>query len=458
MKAGHSYEDGARDRESLCREESAVVLDAISDGVFTIDQDFKISFFNRAAERITGVNREEALGCSCWEVFRTNICEQNCVLRRTFEQRAPVMDEQVVIVRADGRRIPISVSTGLLLDTNGAIIGGVETFRDITEIVQLRKEVEARFSFEDMISRNHRMHELFAILPEIAESESTVLIEGESGTGKELLARALHNLSPRRTAPLVAVNCGALPDTLLESELFGYEAGAFTDARRRKPGRFAMAEGGSLFLDEIADVSPAMQIRLLRVLQERTYEPLGATSSIQSDVRILAATNKDLEEEMRAGRFRQDLYYRINIIRIVLPPLRERKEDIPLLAAHIIERMSKLRNKHIEQISRDALSAFMRHDWPGNIRELENAIEHAFILCHEEEIQLRHLPRQFIRHGADDSLEGQPATLQEVEEAAIRRALERNDWRRSATAAELGIDASTLWRKMKRLRLTPPAS
>jgi transcriptional regulator with PAS, ATPase and Fis domain len=286
----------------------------------------------------------------------------------------------------------------------------------------------------------------------VAQSESTVLIQGESGTGKELLSRAIHNLSPRAKGPFVALNCGALPDTLLESELFGHVAGAFTDARSTRQGRFAMAEGGTLFLDEIGDISPALQIRLLRVLQERTFEPLGSSKTLQTDVRVITASNKDLTQLVEEGIFRQDLYYRINVVKLSLPRLSDRKEDIPLLADHFITKLNQLRSRSISGLSHGSLSIFMSHEWPGNIRELQNAIEYAFILCREGLIRPEHLP---------DNLRGTELkpniafglTLEDVERQAILEALRRNNWRRMATARELGIDKNTLRRKMIRFDL-----
>jgi len=433
--------------------EIRVILDSIADGVFTVDRDLIVRSFNRAAEEITGVPREEAIGQPCCEVFRAEICEQMCALKQTEQTGQPVVNRPVYIIRADGVEIPISVSATPLKDEHGTIIGGVETFRDLTQVEEFRKQLERSFTFRDMLSQNRRMQELFELLPQIAESESTVLVEGETGTGKELMARALHDLSPRSQGPLVTVNCGALPDALLESELFGYVAGAFTDARRDKAGRFAQADGGTLFLDEIGDISPALQVKLLRVLQEGIYEPLGSVGSATADVRIIAATNRDLEAEVEAGHFRQDLYYRINVICLTVPPLRDRLEDVPLLADHFINRLNHLRGHDIAGLSRDALHAFMRHDWPGNVRELENAIEHAFILCPGGLIEPAHLPEKF--HGA--RMAHPPATtLEEIEARAIREALVRNNWRRNATAEELGVCKSTLWRKIKRFGIEVP--
>jgi transcriptional regulator with PAS, ATPase and Fis domain len=339
----------------------------------------------------------------------------------------------------------------VLRDEGRRVLGGVETFRDLTLVEALRREVEKSFTFEDIISRNQRMQEIFSILPDVALSDSTILIEGDSGTGKELMAKAIHNLSSRRVKPLVIVNCGAIPDTLLESELFGYKAGAFTGATRDKPGRFAQADGGTIFLDEIGDVSPALQVRLLRVLQDKSFQPLGGTQTQTADARVLAATNKDLRAMLQEGEFREDLYYRIQVFKLSLPPLRERKEDIPLLAQHFVDRLNRLKGKDITGLSREALASFMHYDWPGNIRELQNSLEHAFILCHGGLIGLRHLPPPL--RNAGETSDGLPTglTLAEIEARVIRDALGRNEGRKIATAAELGIDKTTLWRKIKRL-------
>lgn len=439
--------------ESLSPEQMKMILQSIADGVFTVDERFIITSFNRGAEKITGVPVEEALGRPCCEVFRAEICEGECALKQTFRTGKPVVNKAVYILRSDGKRVPISVSTSMLKDSQGRLVGGVETFRDLTLVETLRKEVERSFSFEDMLSRNQRMREIFDILPDVAAGGTTILIEGESGTGKELMARAIHNLSHRSNKPLITVNCGAIPDTLLESELFGYKAGAFTDAKRDKPGRFAQADGGTIFLDEIGDVSPALQVRLLRVLQDKTFIPLGATSLVRSDARVLAATNKDLRALVASGDFREDLFYRIQVFKISLPPLRERKEDIPLLAQHFIDRLNTLRGKDISGLSTEALAAFIRHDWPGNVRELENALEHAFILCRGGLIERRHLPEPLRPPEGDDEAFPVGATLADIEARVIRESLARNEGKKLATARELGINKTTLWRKMRRLGL-----
>ncbi|MEE4608435.1 MAG: sigma 54-interacting transcriptional regulator [Desulfobacteraceae bacterium] len=432
------------------------ILDAINEGVFTVDLHRRITGFNRAAERITGVRRTEAMGRHCFEVFRADICETDCAVARTLETGQPVINAAARIFAAGGRRVPIRISTALLRDADGRIIGAVETFQDLTRIEQLQKELEARYSFEDLIGRSPAMQSLFEILPRVAASESTVLISGASGTGKELVARALHNLSPRSKGPFVALNCGALPDTLLESELFGYKAGAFTDARKDKIGRFVAARGGTLFLDEIGDVSAAMQVRLLRVVQERSVEPLGAVHPTPVDVRLVAATNKDLTALVRQDRFREDLYYRIRVVELRLPPLRERREDIPLLVDHFIARLNRLQGKEVTGVSNAVLMRLMEHDYPGNVRELENILEHAFVLCQQGIIDVGHLPPELRPGGPAEAGAAGPMTLKAMERLMIIEALRRHGGNRQQAAAELGIDPSTLYRKIRALNMTAP--
>jgi len=430
------------------------ILNSITDGVFTVDLNWRITSFNRAAEQITGITREEALGRACFEVLRADVCENGCILGRTISTGKPIANVPVYIVRADERRIPISVNTALLKDSKGRLIGGVETFKDLTSVDSLRKELLKQQSFEDIVSKNEEILRIFSILPQIAESYSTVLIEGPSGTGKELFARAIHNNSLNKDGPFVPVNCGALPESLCESELFGYKEGAFTDAKRDKPGRFALAENGTIFLDEIGDISQAVQVRLLRVLEEKIYEPLGGTETVSSNARVIAATHQDLDRLVREGRFRKDLYYRINVLKLSLPPLVERKEDVPLLVSHFIGRFNNLTGRDIVGLSEEAMAAVMLYDWPGNVRELENAIEHAFVLCQEELINLDCLPDRL--HPKDDSiLVPSGLTLKQIERRAIEQALEKNQWKKMATARELGIDKNTLRRKIKRLGIGP---
>ncbi len=435
-----------------------VILDSIADGVFTVDQDFRVTSFNRAASQITGVPPEKAIGSRCSDIFHTNICESGCILRRTVESGEPQVNQAVYAVRPDGVEVPISVSTAVVRDDRGVIIGGAETFRDLTTEVKLRRALVERSRFADIISRNHRMRALFDIMPQIAESPSTVLIEGPSGSGKELFAQAIHELSPRRAGPLVIVNCGALPDTLLESELFGYVAGAFTAARRDKPGRFAQAQGGTIFLDEIGDVSQAMQVRLLRVLQDGVFEPLGATRTIHTDARVLAATNRDMEQLVADGDFRDDLFYRLDVVRMHIPPLCDRREDIPLLVDHFLTLNRTRQGKEILDISHDALGLLMRHDYPGNVRELKNAIEYAFIVCASGTIEVEHLPAELVERYAGVAPRPESSTMAELEAQFLYAALARNGFNRAATARELGVHKTTLWRKMKKLDVQVPTA
>ncbi|MEQ8203230.1 MAG: sigma 54-interacting transcriptional regulator [Smithellaceae bacterium] len=434
-----------------------IILDSIADGVFTVDQNRRITSFNRAAQEITGVSVQEAMGQLCKDVLKADICEKNCCLRATMKTGKPIVNKKINIINAEGKRIPVTISTALLRAKDGTLLGAVETFRDISIEEDLRKVIKAKYSFADIISKNHKILQLFDILPDIAGSTSTVLIEGESGTGKELFARAIHNLSPRKKQPFIAVNCSALPDNLLESELFGYKAGAFTDAKKDKQGRFRLAENGTLFLDEIGDITPAMQAKLLRVLQEKTYEPLGATESIKHNVRIIAATNKDLKELVRQGRFREDLFYRIHVFKISLPPLRERMEDIPLLVEHFINYFNVLQKKNIAGISDEAMSVLMTYAYPGNVRELANLIERAFILCKSGLIEKAHLPESLFS-GAAGSVENRPPSLKEMESACLINALRQNNWNRLKTAQQLGMHKSTLYRKIKSLGLSLPQS
>ena len=444
---------------SVATAHTDAILESISDGVFTVDLDWRITSFNRAAEKITGIKRGEAIGRHCSEVFRSSMCQENCALKRSIETGRPVVGKSCYIITANGERVPISVSTAIMRDSAGKVVGGAETFRDLSEVEALREELAGHYRVGELTSHSPMMQQVFEVLPAIAASSSTVLILGETGTGKELVARAIHSLSPRSQGPFIAVNCGALPDTLLESELFGYKAGAFTGAAHDKPGRFALARGGTILLDEIGETNPALQVRLLRVLQERAFEPLGSTRSETTDARVIVATNKDLAELVRQGVFREDLYYRVNVVRVELPPLRRRKEDIPLIVEQFIARFNRLQGKAIAGVSVEALSLLMAYDWPGNVRELENVIERAFVLCDSGQLGIELLPVELTARVATVPPGAGIRKARELLEAeTIRKALDKAGGNRSAAAKELGIHKTTLFRKLKRLRINPPES
>jgi PAS domain S-box-containing protein len=434
-----------------------IILNSVADGVFTIDGESKISFMNEAAERITGYTRKEALGRNCYDIFRADICLTRCALKETIRTKNQIVNLPITIINREGKEIPISISTAVLKDEKGRIIGGVETFRDLSMIESLRKELSQRYSLEDIIRKNHLIQYIFIILPDIAKSDCTVLIQGASGTGKELFAKAIHHLSSRKEAPLITVNCGAIPETLLESELFGYVKGAFTDAKKDKAGKFALADGGTVFLDEVGDMPFPLQVKLLRVLQEKEFEPLGSTSPIKVDVRIVAATNRDLLTLLQEGKFRDDLYYRLKVVKIELPPLSERRADIPLLVNAFIQKMNARMGKHVMGVSTKAMKFLLEYDYPGNIRELENILEHAFVLCRDDLIRVECLPKEILeipvgRRGAELLVEGE-TPLGRAETTIIENTLKRHEGNRIETAKELGMSRITLWRKMKKFGL-----
>jgi PAS domain S-box-containing protein len=443
----------------IAKRHQDTILNSINEGVFTVELNWRITSFNRAAEKITQVRSIDAIGRPCCEVFHASICENACALKQTLATGEPMVNIAARIVTASGRQVPIRLSTAPLVGGDGTVVGGVETFQDLSQVEQLRKALESRYTFEDIIGRSPAMLKLFQIMPRIAESDSTVLIEGASGTGKELFARAIHNLSYRKNRPFLAVNCAALPDTLLESELFGYKAGAFTGARKEKPGRFALAQGGTLLLDEIGDISPAMQVRLLRVLQEKRIEPLGSVQSVKIDVRVLAATNQNLEKLVSENRFRKDLFYRIRVVQLKLPDLVQRRMDIPILVDHMVARFNRLKDKNIAGVSEEVLLRLMAHDYPGNVRELENIIEHAFALCRSGRIEMRHLPPELCASSIlTTNGFTEAATLKAMERLMIIEALRRRKGNRHKAAQDLGIDSSTLYRKIRQHKIEAPAT
>lgn len=438
----------------LTRSHADTILDSVADGVFTVNKDMVITYFNKAAARITGMSQKKAVGQFCFEVLRSNICETNCPIRFSFRTGKEIIDQHKNILRVDGKKIPITISSSILKDEKGNMIGGVETFRDLSKIKALEKEIQKKYTFEDIVSKNHDILQIFSILPNISESDSAVLIQGPSGTGKELFARAIHNLSNRNKGPFIAINCGALPDNLLESELFGYVEGAFTDAKKKKPGRFELAKHGTIFLDEVDSLPFQTQVKLLRVLQEKEFEPLGGVSSIKTDVRIIATTKRSLHKLVQRGKFRDDLLYRLDVLKIKLPPLNERRDDIPLLIQHFIEKFNNHMHKSIKKVSADVLKILLNHSYEGNIRELENIIEHAFVMCQLEELQIEHLPPSLKSSSEENKIvKNEEIPLEESERVTIVNILNKHRWNTATAANELKIHRSTLWRKMKKYGL-----
>ena len=431
---------------------AAIIFDSISDGVFTVDRNCCITSFNKAAEKISGFSREEAVGHYCFDIFRSDICQSRCALRHTLANGKSVEDTRVTIITREGKQVPISVRTTILRDRTGQRIGAVEFFRDLSALENLRNQLDQAKQFGKMVSCNIQMQKIFSLLPQVAESECSVLIQGPSGSGKELIAEAVHNLSPRKENRYIRVNCAALPETLLESELFGYTRGAFTDAKRDKPGLFLLAHGGTLLLDEIGEMPVALQSKLLRVLNNGEFQPLGSTRTQRTDARILSSTNCNLEEKIEQGLFREDLYYRVNVINIQIPSLKNRLEDLPILIDHFIERLQSKRGKAIQGVSNEVLQRLRRYDYPGNVRELENAIEHAFVLCNGDTIEVDHLPGRILSV-TEHTSKRLPA---DSEKSILTAALERNRWNKARAAAELGVNRTTLWRKLKRLGIERP--
>jgi PAS domain S-box-containing protein len=429
---------------------SQFIFNSISDGIFTVDKNCKITSFNRAAEEITGFSSSEAINKHCFDIFRTDICNKRCALKDTLKTEEPIENIRVTIISRNGCEIPISVTTTLLRDKNNSVIGAVELFKDISELEHLRERINKKRTLDEIVSVNPTMQRIISLLPSIAESDCNVLIQGPSGSGKELFAQVIHNLSTRKYGPYIKINCAALPAQLLESELFGYEKGAFTDAKNDKPGQFCLANGGTLLLDEISEMDISLQVKLLRVLNNGEYRPLGSSKTFYSDARIIAATNSDLKREIERNRFREDLYYRINVMNINVPPLKDRPEDIPLLVNHFLRLFKKKSKNTVEGISPEALRILRRYSFPGNVRELENAIQHTFVMCRNGVILPEHLPESildeyYISEGGSENFKS--------EKEIIIESLKRNNGNRQRVADELGIHRSTLWRKIKDLRV-----
>jgi PAS domain S-box-containing protein len=434
------------------------ILDSLDIGVFTVTRGGLINFFNTAAESISGYKRKEVLGKPCTNILGDEPDGDADLLDASISDGKPRANNKGRLTAKDGRVIPTRANYMALISEQGRTVGGLATIQDLSLIHQLDRQIRNRYTFADMIGKDPSMQRIFEILPVVAESETTVLVEGPTGSGKDLLAKVIHNTSKRAGKAMVKVNCAALPDNLLESEMFGYTKGAFTGADRDKPGRFQEAEGGTIFLDEIGDLPLSLQAKLLRVLEDREFYPLGSRKTTRVDVRIIAATNQGLERLVDSKRFREDLFYRLNVIRLELPPLAERRGDIPLLIEHIMKRLGAVKKTQVTGISEEAMELLLNHDYPGNIRELENILEHALTICRDSAIEARHLPislqKRFSRIPSRAAAEPAPAGPPRSERDRILAALTRHNWHRGRTADSLGVDRTTLWRKMKKYRLS----
>jgi PAS domain S-box-containing protein len=457
----------------------AAILNSINEAVITVDSEHRVTSFNRAAERLVGILEPAAVGNDCRTVLSANFGaeQRHCPMGDLAEGITPRADVDGLLKRADGTLVPVSASWAPLEDENGEFHGFVLIFRSFEEIERIAEERRSRFPFTEIVGRTPEVRRLFDLLEMVKDTDSTVLITGESGTGKGLFARAIHDLSPRGPKPFVKVNCAALTETLLESELFGHVRGAFTGAVSDKVGRFEAADGGTIFLDEIGEISPALQVKLLHVLQDHEYQKVGSSRTLRSDARVIAATNRELRVAMKEGRFREDLFYRLNVIPVAVPPLRERRDDIPLRVEHVLKRLKRRGLDRVRAVSPEAMRALVSYPWPGNIRELENLLERGVVCSRGPVLLLEDLPEEVLDHwrgrggapegggsvpaiappaspprdGADaPGGEPLPPRGSEAERERILRALEASRWNRGEAAQVLGMERTTLWRKMKK--------
>lgn len=428
------------------------ILNSIAEGVITVDKTFKVNFINRAAEEIMGYKKDEVLGQFCKYILKCDLCQTKCPIGIVLESGTNLYDYSSVIYDKNGNRKPIKLNAAILKSSDDKPVGGVISFRDVSELERIKQESNLISNFFGIVGHGKAMQEIFRLILEISESDATVLILGESGTGKELIANAIQATSARKDKPFLKVNCSVFPQNLLASELFGHVKGAFTDAVKDRPGRFELADGGTIFLDEVAEMPLQTQIQLLRVLQEGTFERVGESITRKVDVRVIAATNIEIQKALKEGKLREDLYYRLNVIPISIPPLRERKEDIPHLVKHFIETYSKLYRKTIPDISDSALEILMQYSWPGNVRELENVVEYSVVRTKNENIiEITNLPSSLKENQIAQIT---PRKIFRNENAtSLLSALEKHKWNKTKAAKELGIGRTTLWRMLKSLEL-----
>ena len=437
-----------------------IILENLDVGIFTVDRGGHITFFNSEAEKISGYNRRDVLGEPCTAIFEGTAAREVCLLKETIADGTSRSSRQGKMIMPDGVMLPIRANYMALRNEKTAVVGGLVTFHDLTLVHQLNQAMRDRYTFQDMIGKGPVMQKIFEMVDVVSTTDATILIEGSTGTGKDLLAKVIHSVSPRAKKPLVKVNCAAIPENLLESEMFGYVKGAFTGAERDKPGRFQAADGGTIFLDEIGDLPLSLQAKLLRVLEDKEFYRLGSHRTVKVDVRIISASNRNLEKMVKNGLFREDLFYRLNVFRIRLPDLKDRRTDLPILIAHILRRLSTAKDVCSPGISERVMETLLNYNYPGNVRELENILEHALIVSQEHTIQTNHLPeylqqRYVQRNSLPDDIERYTATSDSGERDKILAMLRHHNWHRVKTARSLGMDRTTLWRKMKKYRLEP---
>lgn len=429
------------------------ILDSIGEGVFTVDKDFRINFFNKAAEKITGYPSEEVHGKFCKHIFKSKVCFTDCPIAQVLKSKTNIYDFDSCISSKEGNQLSIRLNSAVLYNENNEPTGGIVSFRDITELEMIKKSLEKNSSYHGVIGHSKHMQEIFSLIDEISASDATVFIHGESGTGKEVIADAVYKTCLRKDKPFVKINCSVLPPNLLASELFGHVKGAFTGAIKDRMGRFEMADGGTIFLDEVAEMPLQMQLQLLRVLQEGSFERVGDSITKKVDVRIIAATNINIKEALKSGTFREDLYYRLSVIPIEIQPLRTRPEDIIPLVNHFLKKYSLLYKKDIKDVDERALDSLLNYSWPGNVRELENVIEYAFARTSTgNSITVQKLPENLADY-KNYGKKFQQDFSESDDKSELVHTLQKNHWNKSKTASELGIGRTTLWRKMKKYGL-----
>jgi sigma-54 dependent transcriptional regulator, acetoin dehydrogenase operon transcriptional activator AcoR len=442
--ADEYFKNGYHDALMSARRAERLILENVSDGIIAHDMKRRIFYFNHAAEEITGYSRSEVLSQDCHAVFPGNLCGGKCSFCDGEAPQVKTIKREMTISTKSGESRTVSMTIKPMIDNHGLQTGIIATLRDLTKELELARRAGEIRQFSGIIGRDKSMLEVFDLIKELAEVNVPVLVTGESGTGKELVAAAIHNEGPRAGKMFIPVNCGALPEALLESELFGHVKGSFTGAIRDKKGRFELADGGTIFLDEIGDISPVMQVKLLRVLQAGEFERVGSETTMKVNVRIISATNKVLKEEIEAGRFREDLFYRLSVVPVHLPPLRERRSDIPLLVEYLLEKTTRDLNRSGVKLSREAMDAIISYDWPGNIRELQNWIHYALVKCHDKLILPRHLP--IVLSSNQDIVISKRRQRHTLSLELVKRAIAQCGGSKSDAAKMLGISRATLYR------------